>query len=96
MQWEGTGGCKGWYWEEKYVQHVRNSVTQEVAAEGDEAVSQRKKPITLPADVQLSILVGIGRELIMLFKYILVLVFLLLAAVVFVVVRIALCNNRKN
>ena len=69
---------------------VRSSrVTQEVAAEGDEAVSQRKKPTTLPADVQLSVLVGIGRELIMLLKCILVLVFLLLAAVVFVVVRVA-------
>jgi len=64
----GTGGCKCWYWEEKYVQHVRNYVAEEVAAEGDEAASQRKKPTTLPADVQLSILVGIGRELIMLLK----------------------------
>jgi len=68
---------------------VRNSVTQEVAAEGDEAVRQRKSPTTLPMDVQLSILVGIGRELIMLLKCILVLVFLLLAVVVFVVVRVA-------
>ena len=68
---------------------MRNSVTQEVAAEGDEAVSQRKKPITLPADVQLSVLVGIGRELIMLLKCILVLVFLLLDADVFVVVRVS-------
>ena len=68
---------------------MRNSVTQDVAAEGDEGVSQRKKPTNPPADVQLSILVGIGRELIMLLKCILVLVFLLLVAVVFVVVRIA-------
>ena len=89
MQWEGTGGCKGCYWEEEYVQHVRNYVAEEVAAEGDEAVSQQKKPTTLPADVQLSVSVGIGRELILLLKCILVLVFLLLAAVVFVVVRVA-------
>ena len=68
---------------------MRNSITQEVVAEGDKAVSQRKKPTTLPADVQLSVLVGIGRELIMLLKCILVLVFLLLAAIVFVVVRVA-------
>ena len=54
---------------------MQNFVTQEVAAEGDEAVSQRKKPTTLPADVQLSVLVEIGRELIMLLKCILVLVF---------------------
>ena len=88
MQWEGTGGCKGWYWEEEYVQHVQNFVAQEVAAEGDEAVSQRKKSIDVdPAGVQLSVLVGIGRELIMLLKYILVL--FLLAAVVVVVVRLA-------
>jgi len=47
-----------------------------VAAEGDKAVSQRKKPIDVdPTDVQLSILVGIGRELIMLLKFILVLLF---------------------
>jgi len=71
-------------------ERVRSArVTQEVAAEGDEAVSQWKKPTTLPADVQLSILVGIGRELIMLLECILVLVFLLLAAVVSVVVRVA-------
>jgi len=39
-------------------------------------VSQRKKPIDVdPADVQLSVLVGIGRELIMLLKCILVLLF---------------------
>jgi len=68
---------------------VRNSVTREVAAEGDETLRQREKPTTLPADVQLSVLVGIGRGLIMFLKCILVLVFLLLAAVVFVVVRVA-------
>ena len=51
-------------------------------------MSQWKKPTTVTADVQLSVLVGIGRELIMLLKYILVLVFLLLAAVVFIVVRV--------
>jgi len=89
LQWEGTGGYKGWYWEEEYIPHVRNSITQEVAAEGDEAVSQRKKPTTLPADGQLFILVGIGREIIMLLKCILVLVFLLLVVVIFVVVRVA-------
>ena len=52
-------------------------------------MSQRKKPTTLPPEVQLSDLVEIGRELIMLLKCILLLVFLLLAAVVFVVVRVA-------
>jgi len=54
---------------------VQNSVPQEVAAEDDEAVSQQKKPTSLPTEVQLSILVGIGRELIMLLKCILLLVF---------------------
>jgi hypothetical protein len=43
LHWEGTGGCKGRYWEEEYVKHVQNSIAQEVAAEGVEAVSQRKK-----------------------------------------------------
>ena len=86
MQWKGTGGCKGWYWKEEYVQHVRNSVARKVAAEGDEVVSQRKKSIDVdPADVQLSVLVGTGRELIILLKCILVLLFLLLAANVFIV-----------
>ena len=88
MQWEGTGGCKGWYWEEEYVQHVRNSVAQEVAAEGDEAVSQRQQPIHADEANDLSILAGIGRELIMLLKCILFLVFLVLAAIVFVVVKL--------
>jgi len=61
LQWEGTDGCKGWYWEEEYVQHVRNYVAQEVAAEGDEAICQQKMSIDVDlADVQLCVLVGIG------------------------------------
>ena len=46
-----------------------------VEAKGDEAVSRRKESIDVDQENDLSIIVGIGRELIMLLKCILVLVF---------------------
>jgi len=46
-----------------------------VEAEGDKAVSRRKEFNDVDQANDLSIIVGIGRELIMLFKCILVLVF---------------------
>ena len=59
-----------------------------VEAEGDEAVSRRKEFNDVDQANDLSIIVGIGRELIMLLKRILVMVFLVLVAIVFVVVKL--------
>ena len=52
-------------------------------------MSQRKESIDVDQANDLSIIVGIGRELIMLLKCILVLVFLVLVVVVFVVAKLA-------
>ena len=59
-----------------------------VEAEGGEAVSRRKEFNDVDQANDLSIIVGIGRELIMLLKCILVLVFLVLGAIVFVVAKL--------
>ena len=66
FQWDGTG-CSGWYWKEEYVEHVQNSLAQ-AATVADEAVILRKKPIDVEQTHDLSILVGIGREILMLLK----------------------------
>jgi hypothetical protein len=55
---------------------------------GDEAVSQRKKPIDVEQTNDLSVLVGIGRKIIMLLKCILGLVCLVLVGIVYIVVRL--------
>ena len=60
-----------------------------VEAEGDEAVSRRKEFNDIDQANDLSIIVGIERELIILLKCILVLVFLVLVAIVFVVAKLA-------
>ena len=73
FQWDGTG-CSGWYWEEEYIEHVQNSLAQ-VATAADEAVILRKKPIDVEQTHDLSVLVGIGHEILMLLKCILALVF---------------------
>ena len=68
-----------------------------VEAEGGEAVSRRKEFNDVDQANDLSIIVGIGRELIMLLKCILVLVFLVLVAIVFVVTILdMLCNKMRN
>ena len=59
-----------------------------VEAEGGEAVSRRKEFNDVDQANDLSIIVGIGRKLIMLLKCILVLVFLVLVAIVFVVAKL--------
>ena len=64
-----AGTCSGWYWEEEYVEHVQNSLAQAA----DEAL--RKKLIDVEQTHDLSVLVGIGREILMLLKCILALVF---------------------
>ena len=60
-----------------------------VEAEGGEAVSRRKEFNDVDQVNDLSIIVRIGRELIMLLKCILVLVFLVLVVIVFVVAKLS-------
>ena len=60
-----------------------------VEAEGGEAVSRRKEFNVVDQANDLSIIVGIRRELIMLLKCILVLVFLVLVAIAFVVAKLS-------
>ena len=91
----------GWYWEEEYIEHIKKSFAHVVEAEGGEAVSRRKEFNDVDQANDLSIIVGIGRELIMLLKCILVLVFLVLVAIVFVVAKLScmldmLCNKMRN
>jgi len=57
-----------WYCEEEYIQHIKKSFAQVVKAEGDEAVSWRKEFNDVDQANDLSIIVGITRELIMLLK----------------------------
>ena len=84
---DGTGGCTVWYWEEEYIEHIKKSFIQMVEAEGGEAVNRRKEFNDVDQANDLTIIVGIGRELIILLKCILVLVFLVLVAIVFVVAK---------
>ena len=67
---------------------MQNSLTQ-VATTADEAVIPRKKPINVEQTHDLSVLVGIGREILMLLKCILVLVFLLVVGIVYVLARLS-------
>jgi hypothetical protein len=66
---------------------MQKSLTQ-AATVADEAVSQWKKPIDVEQTNDLSILVGIGRKIIMLLKCILGLVCLVLVGTVYIVVRL--------
>ena len=66
---------------------MQNSLAQ-VATAADEAVILRKKPIDVEQTHDLSVLVGIGREILMLLKCILVLVFLVVVEIVYIVVRL--------
>ena len=85
FQWDGTG-CKGWYWEEEYVTHVQKSLQEEAA---NEAVSQQTKPMNVEQTNDMSfVLVGIGREIVILLKCILCLVCLVLLGIVYVVVML--------
>ena len=61
--------------EEEYIEHIKKSFAQVVEAEGGEAVSRRKEFNDVDQANDLSIIVGIVRELIMLLKCILVLFF---------------------
>ena len=68
--------------------HVQNSLAQTDTA-ADEAVILRKKPIDVEQTHDLSVLNGIGREILMLLKCILALVFLLIVGIVYNVARLS-------
>ena len=55
----------------------------------DEAVILRKKPIDAEQTHDLSVLLGIGREILMLLKCILALVFLEVVGIVYIVARLS-------
>ena len=75
-----------WYWEEEYVEHAQKSITKETEAADesapvyDEAVNQQKN--------DLSILVGIGCEILIMLKCIVGLVCLVLFRIVYIVSRL--------
>ena len=67
---------------------MQNSLAH-AATVADEAVILRKKPIDVEQTHDLSILVGIGREILMLLNCILALVFLLVVGIVYIVARLS-------
>ena len=67
---------------------MQNSLVQ-VATAADEAVILRKKPIEVEQMHDLSVLVGIGHEILMLLKCILALVFLVVVGIVYIVARLS-------
>jgi hypothetical protein len=83
---DGSGSCDGWYWEKEYVEHIRKSLTKmakatdESAPVDNEAVNQQKN--------DLFVLVGIGREILLLLKCIVGLVCLVLFGIVYIVLRL--------
>ena len=67
---------------------MQNSLAQAATA-ADEAVILRKKPIDIEQMHDLSILVGIGHEILMLLKCILALVFLVVVGIVYIIERLS-------
>ena len=67
---------------------MQNSLAQ-VATAADEAVILRKKPIDVEQIHDLSVLVEIGREILMLLKCILALVFLVVVGIIYIVARLS-------
>ena len=67
---------------------MQNSLAQAVTA-ADKAVLLRKKPIDVEQMHDLSVLVEIGREILMLLKCILALVFLVVVGIVYIVARLS-------
>ena len=67
---------------------MQNSLAQAATA-ADEAVILQKKPIDVEQMHDLSVLVGIGCEILMLLKCILALVFLLVVGIVYIVARLS-------
>ena len=67
---------------------MQNSLAQAAMAT-DETVILRKKPIDVEQTHDLPILVEIGREILMLLKCILALVFLVVVGIVYIVARLS-------
>jgi hypothetical protein len=67
---------------------VKNSLPQ-AATTADEGVILQKKHIDVEQTHDLSVLVGIGREILMLMKCILALVFLVVDEIVYIVARLS-------
>ena len=67
---------------------MQNSLAQAATAV-DEAVILWKKPIDVEQMHDLSILVGIGREILMLLKCILALVLLVVVGIVYIIARLS-------
>ena len=67
---------------------MQNSLPRAATAV-DEAVILRKKSIDVEQMHDLSVLVGIGREILMLLKYILAFVFLVVVGIVYIVARLS-------
>ena len=67
---------------------MQNSLAQAATAT-DEAVILRKKPIDVEQTHDLFVLAGIGREILMLLKCILALVFLVVVGIVYIVARLS-------
>ena len=80
----------GWYWEEDYVKHVQQSTeaANESAHVHEKAVNQQKKPVDEELTKDLSVLVGIGREILILLKCIIGLVCLVIFGIVYIVSRL--------
>jgi hypothetical protein len=71
-----------WYWEEEYVEHVQKSLAKETEGADESA------PVYEPAEDDLSVLVGIGREILILLKCIIGLDCLVLFGIVYIVSRL--------
>ena len=67
---------------------MQNSLPRAATAV-DEAVILRKKPIDVEQTHDLSVLVEIGRKILMMLKCILALVFLLVVGIVYIVARLS-------
>ena len=67
---------------------MQNSLEQATTA-ADEVVILRKKPIDIEQMHDLSVLVRIGREILMLLKCILALVFLVVVGIVYIIARLS-------
>ena len=68
---------------------MQKYLAQQADTAANEAVIQPKKPKDVEQMGDLSVLVGIGREILVLLKCILALVFLVLVGIVYIVARIS-------
>ena len=75
--------------EEEYVELVQKYLAQQADMAANEAVIQPKKAKDVEQTGDLSVLVGIGREILVLLKCILALVFLVVVGIVYIVARIS-------